>query len=90
MGNKQTAVEWLLDQLEKHNDGDNQWFSKAATKNRALRMEKEQIIDSYEYGNCDWEFGIYMKGEQYYNEKYANDTTKGLSEEDSKRRGWHY
>jgi hypothetical protein len=55
-----------------------------------LKKEKEQIIDSYEYGNCDWEFGIYMKGEQYYNEKYANDTAKGLPEEDSKRRAWHY
>jgi len=29
---------------------------------------------------------------EYYwdNEKYANDTTKGLPEEDSKRRAWHY
>lgn len=29
---------------------------------------------------------------EYYwdNKKYANDTTKGLPEEDSKRRAWHY
>jgi hypothetical protein len=36
-----------------------------------LEMEKKQIMDSYEYGNCDWEFGIYIKGEQYYNETYG-------------------
>ena len=29
---------------------------------------------------------------EYYwdNKTYANDTTKGLPEEDSKRRAWHY
>ena len=77
MENKQTAVEWLLDQLEKHNDGDNQWFSKAATKNRALRMEKEQIINAndsgFEDGVMFTQIGtpIYDTPEQYYNDTYG-------------------
>jgi hypothetical protein len=41
---------------------------------QAIEIEKEQIIDSYEYGNCDSEFGIYMKGEQYYNETYNKES----------------
>jgi hypothetical protein len=31
-----------------------------------------------------------MEKEFYYNLTYTNDTTKGLPEEDSKRRAWHY
>jgi hypothetical protein len=63
MENKQTAVEWLVEQFN----------LQAYTPHiqQAKQMEKEQIIDSYEYGNCDWEFGIYIKGEQYYNETYG-------------------
>lgn len=49
-----------------------------------LKVEKEQITKAY---NSAIPFKF---GEQYYNEKYANDTTKGLPEEDSKRRAWHY
>lgn len=55
----------------------------------AKQMEKEQIIDAHNKGIWP-EPKVFDDGEEYYNETYANDTTKGLPEEDSKRRGWHY
>lgn len=55
-----------------------------------FELEKEQIREAYYRGVRDeWE-GAGRDFEDYYNEKYANDTTKGLPEENSKRRGWHY
>jgi hypothetical protein len=54
-----------------------------------LLMEKEQIKNAYK--DCHDLGHIYgLDTEEYYNEKYANDTTTGLPEEDSKRRAWHY
>lgn len=55
-----------------------------------FELEKEQIREAYYRGVRDeWE-GAGRDFEDYYNEKYANDTTTGLPEENSKRRGWHY
>ena len=63
-----------------------------------LEKEKEQIKDAYLEASKQtcWSYGedapsddnVYA--EEYYNKTYANDTTKGLPEEDSKRRAWHY
>jgi hypothetical protein len=66
--NKQTAVEWLIDQLtpsislqQKHID---------ELKNQAKEMEKEQIIDAYKFGLSD----EYVIGSQkYYNETYGGN-----------------
>jgi hypothetical protein len=70
-----------------------------------LKVEKEQIKNACEEGfmwsaeGWNGEMLEYYKDgnetlelhkEEYYNETYANDTTKGLPEEDSKRRAWHY
>jgi hypothetical protein len=70
-----------------------------------LEKEKEQIkdawLDGFKSSAEGWNgemLPYYKDGEQriaehkeeYYNETYANDTTKGLPEEDSKRRAWHY
>lgn len=72
---------------------------------QAKQMEKEQIKNACEEGfmwsaeGWNGEMLEYYKDgnetlelhkEEYYNETYANDTTKGLPEEDSKRRAWHY
>lgn len=69
---------------------------------RAKEIDKEQLIKSFRDGRIDgYILGTsYMHGsnrnvkyktsEDYYNKTYANDTTKGLPEENSKRRGWHY
>jgi hypothetical protein len=67
-----------------------------------LKVEKEQIKDARDsyinqisdeindmliYGEVRHKE---LTSEEYYNKTYANDTTKGLPEEDSKRRAWHY
>lgn len=72
MGSK-TAVQWLQEKLfELEIKIDSKTHEEAFfIFEEAKQMEKEQLIDSYEYGNCDWEFGIYIKGEQYYNETYV-------------------
>jgi hypothetical protein len=58
----------------------------------AKQMEKDQIKEAYIDGCVGemYELSATYTAEQYYNKTYANDTTKGLPEEDSKRRGWHY
>jgi len=58
-----------------------------------IEAEKEQIINARIDGDEHHTFNSMMResyANDYYNETYANDTTKGLPEEDSKRRGWHY
>jgi hypothetical protein len=68
---KQTAVEWLAEQLEQHH-------IKIDIKNtvvfqQAKAMEKEQIIDAYIKGQSDCEmFTMQSEAEQYYNETYGN------------------
>lgn len=67
MANKQTAVEWL-----------DRWFrdNPEATHeegNRALQqakeIEKEQIIDSFNFGTINWDKDI--TAEQFYNQTYG-------------------
>jgi hypothetical protein len=65
-----TAVEWLKDKLQ-------QYIDKGSTIddlfNKALEMEKEQIIDAYERG---WDMGAMpndCNSEQYYNKTYKKD-----------------
>lgn len=73
---KKTAVEWLVNELEKHH-------IKLDLKNtvvfiQAKAIEKEQIIDAYDYGFADgWDEGKYdddaryAGAEQYYNETFT-------------------
>lgn len=84
MKDKQTAIEWLYDRfLFAGYAAPTQW------REQAKAMEKDQIIDAAHHG-VDFENSPYKDAEEYYNKTYANDTTKGLPEEDSKRRAWHY
>lgn len=55
-----------------------------------LKVEREQIEKAFYDSMVDIVLGKMSSPKEYYNETYANDTTKGLPEEDSKRRGWHY
>jgi len=62
---KQTAVEWLVEQL----DGE-----RHLTENEIKRvieqdkeMEKEQIVNAY--NDCEWT-GDHEDGEDYYNKTY--------------------
>jgi hypothetical protein len=71
---KQTAVEWLIDELNGY-DEDCEIFRIAKA------MEKEQIINSFDEGKSDgyktareWdEMIIWLSAEQYYNETYGGD-----------------
>ena len=72
ISNKQTAVEWLVSQLNK------QGFAKVVTDEeieQAKAMEKEQMIDTFNQGmnfSVDYfGFGI-TEAEQYYNETFGD------------------
>jgi len=71
---KQTAVEWLLRELVKFDNGGSEYFSDIAIKNHATRMHKEKIIEAFNNGmgymwnNTDCEN---YKGKQYYKETYG-------------------
>jgi hypothetical protein len=63
---KQTASEWLIDQLEKH-------YVKVDIKNTAVfyqakEMEKQQIIDAHNNGKNI--LPPNENGEQYYNDTF--------------------
>ena len=65
---KQTAVEWLVSQLNK------QGFAQVVTDeeiNQAIAMEKEQIKDAWDNG-CE-DDGIIDNAEQYYNETFKSE-----------------
>jgi len=59
---KQTAVEWLEQQLFNKRGK----FTKGDIE-QAKEMEKEQIVNAY--NDCEWT-GDHEDGEQYYNETF--------------------
>ena len=76
--NKQTAVEWLIEQLE----GDDSKIARViglkkynSLIQQAKEMEKQQIIDAFGNvsltGEYDYVMLIRKKAEQYYNEEYG-------------------
>ena len=54
---KQTAVEWLIEQIVNHNGVNSKTFEKAKA------MEREQIIEAYNNGDL-------RSADLYYNETY--------------------
>jgi hypothetical protein len=66
---KQTAVEWLLDQI------DDMYIHQLYDKEfeQAKEMEKQQIVDAYDDGNYAYGMGI-KEPEQYYNETFNTST----------------
>jgi len=73
---KQTAVEWLINELKKskhYQQMINEVHQNSTVAidviEQAKAMEKEQIIDAYKYGN---QSDVYFKPEQYYNEQFKN------------------
>ena len=69
---KQTAVEWLVEQLIPNA----MRMFDATTCNaieQAKQMEKEQIIEAYYEGK---EYGFKEQGEQYYKENYERQDNK--------------
>jgi hypothetical protein len=69
---KQTAVEWLVAQVNA--DCLNSVFITPDLIDKAKAMEKEQMIDAYDYGYTEgWHMDEH-KSEQYYNETYNTKT----------------
>jgi hypothetical protein len=60
---KQTAVEYLVEQLKERGYAGE--FPPHLLFEQALAMEKEQIIDAITYGCSDW--GSVKNAEAYYN-----------------------
>ena len=67
---KQTAIEWLIEQLENHNGITRSGFEKCIQQ--AKEMEKEQIIDAF---NQSWHdrMNPYKTAEKYYNETFKSE-----------------
>jgi hypothetical protein len=64
---KQTAVEWLVEQIENKNGKEfNSYFQEFIEQ--AKEMEKEQIIDACK--QCSYS---YEEAEQYYNETFKSE-----------------
>jgi hypothetical protein len=74
---KQTAVEWLVKELESY--GNTQfckieWEQLDLLIEQAKAMEKEQIKNAYYTGGDDVEDNRDREAEQYYNETYESNT----------------
>ena len=75
---KQTAVEWLKDQLEcfgnKH-ELTISWTTVDELVEQAKAMEKEQIIDAWDDGayGCGQFTTTHDNSEQYYNETFKSE-----------------
>jgi len=75
---QQTAVEWLIEQLNKNENIRWRGAPVSELTEQAKAMEKEQIMDAYDqdlYGGLS----SHMKfdnGEQYYNETYIKKDIK--------------
>jgi hypothetical protein len=71
---KQTAVEWLVEQLNEKIDFIplDKWDMIRDIIQQAKEMERQQIMNAVDYGTSDW--GSYKDPEVYYNETYNNKT----------------
>jgi len=65
---KQTAVEWLLEQLRNEEGID---FIPTSFVNQAIAMEKEQIIEAWKNAEGYNDLTNENLAEQYYNETYS-------------------
>ena len=64
---KQTAVEWLVDELKKFGTHiPKLWFKEAK------EIEKQQFIDAYNTGYTSGREDIYLTAEQYHNQTFTN------------------
>ena len=64
MASKQTAVEWLVEQLEQHHTSID--IKNTVVFQQAKAMEKEQIMEAYNNGNAEWTAIIYTDAKHYY------------------------
>jgi hypothetical protein len=67
---KQTATEWLFDKLWDEPRDKFNWF---VLLKQAEKMEKEQIIDTYQQGYNNAYFNNPLSKEQYYQDTFKKD-----------------
>jgi len=70
---KQTAVEWLVQEINKINVSTEARIFINKLENQAKEMEKEQIIDAVEDGQRTDFYVKYYDAEQYYNETFKSE-----------------
>jgi hypothetical protein len=63
MGNKQTAVEWFIEQLK------NEGVQYIRMSEQAKKMEKQQILIAYDMGDRD----VRYQPEKYYEQTYGGN-----------------
>lgn len=69
MESKQTAVEWLVNELENHHIKID--IKNTVAYQQAKEMEKEQIMDAHNNGQRVYaDITFFNESEQYYNETY--------------------
>ena len=68
---KQTAVDWLLEELS--DNGFSHLDLATDIIEQAKEMEKEQIIEAFKHGKLPPIF-VNFNAEEYYNETYKNET----------------
>jgi hypothetical protein len=73
---KQTAVEWLVDQILNNKGArvisTSTFYIKDEIVEQAKEMEKQQIIDACYFGSQNLPYEVKDKSEQYYNETFKN------------------
>ena len=74
MEKKQTAVEWLVEQIKSDQNqkalSASEWMQ---VIEQAKQIEKEQIIDTWKHGNLPTFLGRALTAEQYYNETFKSE-----------------
>ena len=68
--NKQTAVDWLFQQLWETPKDKLTWYS---ILEQAKEMEKQQIIEAIIKGHTESLFGRVCDSEKYYNETFKSE-----------------
>ena len=66
---KQTAVEWMVEQLRMQTP----LYTKDEIINQAKEMEKQQIIDAVDMANKKWrssQVELILDGKQYFNKTF--------------------
>jgi hypothetical protein len=70
MENKQTAIEWLEDNLNFEPYDEKEFISNNKIWDKAKQMEKEQIINAYWASYKEGQYSGDKTAEEYYQETY--------------------
>ena len=74
MSNKQTAVEWLISELNEYGLMHKDILPSHPIFNKAKELEKQQILDAWYDGVRNWDNE--KKAEQYYTETYGGQNNE--------------